>query len=168
MWLHLLMSFLCGISYVFHLWNLSSSSYPNDFVCVRVWLCVHTCMSRSLFWLCLILCFVTGHVPQSGETAHKRVCDFLLCVSVKKWTKTVSHSVQEKMQSCVNTRYSFPQRAHTRCWLVALNFSCSVHFFSKSLQFSSHCLPHLKETPSKQALLALSAETVKNLHLQQL
>ena len=87
------MSFLCGTSYVFHLWNLSSSSYPNDFVCVHVCACVHTCMSRSLFWLCLILCFVTGHVPQSGETAHKRVCDFLLCVSVKKWQQKQSQSL---------------------------------------------------------------------------
>ena len=41
------------------LWNLTSSSYPTDCVCTRVWI---------VFWF-----FVVGCVLQNGKTAHKRI-----------------------------------------------------------------------------------------------
>ena len=84
-----------------NLWNLASSSYANDCVCVCacvracmcvcvhacVCVCAHICVCVCVcYFLCcialccvllsvcvLVLCFVMGYLLQSGETAHKRV-----------------------------------------------------------------------------------------------
>ena len=136
-------------------------------VCACVCVCVIMCVC---FDCVLILCFVTGHVLHSGETAHKRACYVFIMHICQKMTTKQSQSLcaRENVELCEYQILIFRERVHTHFWLVALNLSCSVHFSSKSLQFSSHCLPHLKETPGEQALLALSVETVKKLHLQQL
>ena len=40
-------------------------------VCVCVCVCVHVQIIAAMFWF-LVRCFVTGYVPEFGETAHKK------------------------------------------------------------------------------------------------